>query len=186
AAIKERDKDVGDHGKKAEAMIAQAHAEAAKAQMELYAYQISQSTIRAPYDGILLKGDLTTRIGQKLQLGEELHEMAPNDRLRVEAKVAERDIQNVKLGAAGRLATDALPMDKYTFHVSRIIPVAKAEEGASEFVVYGEPDSAEAAEGHPDWRPGMAGEIRIDVGHKRLAWIWTHRLIDFLRLKLWM
>ena len=39
----------------------------------------------------------------------------------------------------------------------------------------------------PDFiRPGMAGEARIDAGHKRLAWIWTHRLIDFLRLKLWI
>jgi len=32
----------------------------------------------------------------------------------------------------------------------------------------------------------MAGEARIDAGHKRIVWIWTHRLIDFLRLKLWM
>ena len=185
AAIKERDKDMGDR-KKAEAMIAQARAEAAQAEVDLYAYQISQSTIRAPYDGVLLKGDLTTRIGQKLQLGEELHEIAPNDRLRIEAKVAERDIQNVKLGAEGRFATDALPMDKFNFHVARIIPVGKAEEGASEFIVYGEPDSVDAAEGRPVWRPGMAGEVRIDVGHRRLVWIWTHRLIDFLRLKLWM
>ena len=27
---------------------------------------------------------------------------------------------------------------------------------------------------------------RIDVAPRRLVWIWTHRLIDFLRLKLWM
>ena len=34
-------------------------------------------------------------------------------------------------------------------------------------------------------KPGMAGEARIDAGNKRLVWIWTHRLVDFLRLKLW-
>jgi multidrug resistance efflux pump len=186
AAMKERDKDLGDRGKTADAMIAQAHADSAKAQMDLYAYQISQSTITSPFDGLLLKGDLNSRRGQKLQLGEELFEVTPNDRLRLEATVAERDIQNVKIGAKGHLATDALPMDKYTFTVTRIIPVPKAEEGASNFMVYGEADDAEAATGHPDWRPGMAGEVRIDVGQKRLVWIWTHRLIDFLRLKLWM
>jgi hypothetical protein len=135
---------------------------------------------------LLLKGDLTTRLGQKVQLGEDLFDLAPNDLLRLEANVAERDIQNVKIGATGNLATDALPMDKYTFLVTRIIPVPKAEEGASTFIVYGEADPAEMAAGHPDWRPGMAGEVRIDVGHRRLAWIWTHRLLDFLRLKLWM
>jgi hypothetical protein len=32
----------------------------------------------------------------------------------------------------------------------------------------------------------MAGEARINAGNKRLVWIWTHRLVDFLRLKLWM
>jgi hypothetical protein len=121
-----------------------------------------------------------------MQLGEELFEVVPNDVLRLEAKVAERDIQDVKVGASGRLATNALPMDGYDFHVTRIIPVAKAEEGSSEFMVYGEADPAEAAAGHPDWRPGMAGEVRIHVGNRRVIWIWTHRLIDFLRLKLWM
>ena len=38
-----------------------------------------------------------------------------------------------------------------------------------------------------DWmRAGMAGEARVDVEKRRLVWIWTHRLIDFLKLKLWM
>jgi hypothetical protein len=35
-------------------------------------------------------------------------------------------------------------------------------------------------------RPGMAGEARIDAGRKRLIWTWTHRLIDWMRLKLWI
>jgi hypothetical protein len=42
------------------------------------------------------------------------------------------------------------------------------------------------AQKNPGWRPGMAGEARVDVKHRPLIWIWTHRLIDFLRLKLWM
>jgi hypothetical protein len=52
--------------------------------------------------------------------------------------------------------------------------------------VYGEADANDVAQKNPVWRPGMAGEARIDVENRRLAWIWTHRLIDFLRLKLWM
>jgi hypothetical protein len=32
----------------------------------------------------------------------------------------------------------------------------------------------------------MAGEARVDVEPRRVIWTWTHRLIDFLKLKLWM
>ena len=38
----------------------------------------------------------------------------------------------------------------------------------------------------PSWLPGMIGEARLDVDKRPWMWIWTHRLIDFLRLKLWM
>ena len=183
SAMQEYWKDLGDRtGKVAEANIALEKAKAAKAYMELYQSQIDQSTIRAPYEGLILKGDLTPKIGQKLQLGEELFDLAPNNSLRAELSVHERDIENVKLGAVGRLATDALPMDKYTLHVTRVIPVPDAKEGANNFTVYAETDSTD----HPAWKPGMTGEARIDVEPKRLVWIWTHRLIDFLRLKLWM
>jgi hypothetical protein len=32
----------------------------------------------------------------------------------------------------------------------------------------------------------MTGEARINVRPESLAWIWTHKAVDFLRLKLWM
>jgi hypothetical protein len=31
----------------------------------------------------------------------------------------------------------------------------------------------------------MSGIAKVNVGERSLAWIGTHRLIDFLRLKLW-
>ena len=71
-------------------------------------------------------------------------------------------------------------------YLAGIIPVPQAKEGANSFIVYAEANTPTDAEGRPLWRPGMAGEARIDVAPRRLAWIWTHRLIDFLRLKLWM
>ena len=35
------------------------------------------------------------------------------------------------------------------------------------------------------WRPGMAGVAKINTGQRSLLWIFTHRLEDFLRMKLW-
>jgi hypothetical protein len=31
----------------------------------------------------------------------------------------------------------------------------------------------------------MTGLAQIEVGDRRIIWIWTHRLMDTLRLKLW-
>ena len=38
----------------------------------------------------------------------------------------------------------------------------------------------------PMWRPGMMGEARVDVQKRPMIWIWTHRLVDWARLKVWM
>lgn len=173
-------------GKLADALAAQYRAEAAKAEAQLYGYQKDHSRIVASQGGTILKGDLSEKIGSRLQAGEDMFQITPDDRLRPELTVSERDIQDVKVGASGRIATDALPMDKFGFKVTRIIPLGEAKEGSNSFVVYGEMDPSEVAQKHPTWRPGMAGEARVDVEHRTLIWIWTHRLVDFLRLKLWM
>jgi hypothetical protein len=34
-------------------------------------------------------------------------------------------------------------------------------------------------------RPGMEGVGKVEIGSRRLIWIWTHELIDWARLKLW-
>jgi len=177
----------GEVGKNAEAGIAERRADQAQAELDLYNVQIAQSAIVAPFDGLILKGDLSSHQGQKVQLGEDLFEIARNDKLRAELNVPERDVQNVKIGASGKLATDSLPMDRYPLTVTRIIPVPDQKEGSNSFTVYADADMSYSANGHePLWRPGMAGEARIDVAPRRLVWIWTHRLIDFLRLKLWL
>jgi hypothetical protein len=37
-----------------------------------------------------------------------------------------------------------------------------------------------------DWlRPGMSGIARLNAGDRTLAWRATHRIIDFIRMRLW-
>jgi hypothetical protein len=84
-------------------------------------------------------------------------------------------------GWTGKLATNSLPGQDIQFKIERIVPLGDAKDAENTFKVY-----AILGEQPGFIRPGMAGEARIDAGHRRLAWIWTHRLVDFLRLKLWM
>jgi len=64
--------------------------------------------------------------------------------------------------------------------VERVTPISTAEDGRNYFRV-------EAALEEPvaTLRPGMQGIAKIDAGDRRLLWIWTHELIDWLRLSTW-
>jgi len=35
-------------------------------------------------------------------------------------------------------------------------------------------------------RPGMRGVAKVGVNERRLAWIWTHDLLRWLQIRLWV
>jgi len=181
--------------KATEEQIYAAQLKQAEAERDLLQYQISRATIVAPFDGVVLKGELEDKINAPVKEGDVLLEVGPLRDLKVELNVNERDIQFIKDGRddknqplpddkkqKGMLATTSSPSEKFGFKVDRIVPMGEAKEGANGFKVYATLD----APSQPEWRPGMQGESRLDVEKKPLAWVWTHRLIDFVRLKLWL
>src|SRR6185436_20165199 len=99
-----------------------------------------------------------------------------------EITVPEREIQMVREGKPGLIATTAMPGITRKIMIDQIIPTPNVKEGGNNFKVYATIED----EFSSDWRPGMAGEARIDFEKRPLAWIWTHRLIDWVRLKVWM
>jgi hypothetical protein len=180
--FKEAEKDRADD-KTAEAQIALDKAAQAGAQVAYLQSQIARALIRAPRDGQILKGDLEDKLGAPVKLGDPLFEIGSPRNLHVELSVSDRDMLDIWPKQHGRFATNALPDGKYDFVVDYIIPMGEAKEGGNVFKVYGTIDQSNISD---SWRPGMAGEARVDVGHKQIAWIWTHRLMDFIKLKLWL
>ncbi|MDB5305103.1 MAG: HlyD family secretion protein [Phycisphaerales bacterium] len=180
--LKEAEKDRGDH-KPAEMQIALDKARQAEAQWHYLQSQIDRAIIRAPRDGQILKGDLEDKLGAPVKTGDPLFEIGAPENLRVELSVSDRDMLDIKPNQTGRFATNALPDGKYDFTVDRIIPLGEPKEGGNVFKVYGTINASQVSE---SWRPGMAGEARVNVERRRIIWIWTHRLVDFLKLKLWM
>ena len=51
--------------------------EQAKAQMDLYDEQVSRAAIRAPFDGVVVKGDLSQSLGSAVKRGDVLFELTP-------------------------------------------------------------------------------------------------------------
>jgi RND family efflux transporter MFP subunit len=174
-------KDVADPEKQAEAETDAAEIKIANTAAALYQDELDRAQIVAPFDGIVLKGDLTDQEGTPKKEGEELFVVAADNSLRAQMTVSDRDIQDLKVGQHGMLATTSKPTDRYAFTIDRIVPLGEPKEGENVFTVYARLDKQ-----MPSWSPGLAGEARIDIQKKPLGWIWTHKLIEYLKLKLWM
>ncbi|MGR8919672.1 MAG: HlyD family efflux transporter periplasmic adaptor subunit [Gammaproteobacteria bacterium] len=165
---------------RAEAAINKARLEKASSQLDLIEAQIERSRVVAPFDGIVIAGDLSRSMGAPVSRGDVLFEIAPLDDYRVELEVDERAIADVEVGQTGRLVLTALPHERRTFTIDKIIGVAESGEGQNAFRVEAVVDGDLA-----HMRPGMHGIGKIGVGERPLIWVWTHALVDRVRLWLW-
>jgi hypothetical protein len=41
-------------------------------------------------------------------------------------------------------------------------------------------------ETYPWMRPGMEGVAKVSVGKRRYVWIWTRKIINWIRMKFWL
>lgn len=178
-----RASDAEAQRKYGEAKIARAEAETARASADFYAKLIERHVIRAPIDGEVLRGDLMDKRDTIVKQGDALMEVGVRDQLEVELQVAERDIQDVMAGETGYLATKSQPTQKHKFTITRVVPVGDADQGRQDnvFKAYATLDTSD-----PSWLPGLEGEAKVDVERRTAASIWTKRVIDFIRLKLWV
>ena len=83
-------------------------------------------------------------------------------------------------GQTGDLVLAALPGQSQALAIKRVTSVAVAEEGRNFFRV-----EAELAEKTAPLRPGMEGVARVQTDRESLLWVWTHRLVDWVRLTAW-
>ena len=165
---------------RAKITIGSARIAQAEAQLKLVEEQRARLTLQAPFSGTLVSGDLSRALGAPLERGQLLFEIVPNDAYRVSLQVDEHDMAGLEPGQQGRLRLAGLPDTAIPFEITRIVPVASAEQGTNHFRVEGE--LKEIPEG---LRPGMQGVAKVVTGRGSLLWSWTRELTDRLRLWLW-
>lgn len=172
-ALAERDR--------ARAGILAAQIQQADAQIKLLDEQLKRIIVTAPFDGIVVSGDLSQSLGAPVERGDILFEVAPLNSYRVILKVDERDIGEVIQEQTGLLALTGMPGDVIEIHVDKITPISTAEEGRNYFRV----EASLLAEPPAMLRPGMEGVGKIDAGSRRLVWIWTHKISSWFRMFFW-
>lgn len=165
---------------RAEMRIVKARLDQAEAQLALVDAQLARIEAKAPFAGVVVSGDLSQSLGAPVERGEVLFQIAPLQQYRLVLKVDERDIDAVATGQQGKLALASGDGEVLPFVVEKITPVAAVVDGRNTFRV-----EARLLQTLELLRPGMEGIGKISIERRKLGWIWTHSLLDWLRLRLW-
>jgi len=116
---------------------------------------------------------------ERHRLQQALDALAPGDQARrgeLTARIAELDKK-----PHGRLAALGHAGRHFDFVIERITPVARPDEGKNVF-----PVRVKLLETSPWMRPGMTGVAEINIDQRPYIYIWTRRLVNWVRMKLWL
>lgn len=163
-----------------EARILKAQIAESDAQIALIDAQLDRIEVKAPFDGLVIAGDLSQAIGSGVRRGDRLFSVAPLDGYRVVLEVDEADIREVGEAQTGTLVVSSLPDLKLPYTVERVTPISTSDEGRNFFRVEARLDAAD-----PRLRPGMEGVGKTSVDERLLIEIWSRRLVDWVRLFAW-
>ncbi|MCG2593740.1 HlyD family efflux transporter periplasmic adaptor subunit [Ramlibacter sp. XY19] len=166
---------------RAQALMASSQLEQARAQLALVEEQIARTVLVAPFDAVIVTGDLSQKLGAPVERGQSLFELAPLSSFRVALMVDEHDFAAVQPGQRGKLTVNSMPGASFPFEVTKVTAVNEARDGKNTFRV-----EAKMVGDYGRLRPGMKGVGKIEIGERNLAWIWTHSLVDRIRLWFWL
>lgn len=165
-----------------EMQVAEAQVSQGQARLQQTQQRLMAAAATSPMDGVVIEGEPGKNLGGAVRRGDTVVKIAALSALYVEAAVSERDLSRIQEGQRTRLSLLAQPSQTHELVVRRIIPQASVVDGVNAFPVRLELEEAPGAW----WRPGMTGVAKISVGWRPLAWIATHRLVDYLRVALWI
>lgn len=170
---------------RAKANIIASQLEQADAQLNMVERQLKRTSLVAPFDGIVVSGDLSQRIDGAVEQGEVLFEIAPLNSYRVILQVVEYRIGDVRPGQRGELILPARTDAKYGFTVEKVTPISSQKEGQNHFRVEAKLDAVAGGAVDETLRPGMEGAGKISVDTRKLVAVWTRDMVDWVRLKVW-
>ncbi len=142
--------------------------------------RIAECVVRAPQAGIIVAGDLREQIGNVLARGTPFYRIATGGDWKLELRVGENDVEDIKAGLIGSFALNARPNTRHDLEVSTVSPQVTTVDQRAVCVA-----EARVALPHSWVRPGMEGIARVHVGSRRLWWIVLHRAIDRVYMAVW-
>jgi multidrug efflux pump subunit AcrA (membrane-fusion protein) len=157
-----------------------AKAAQSRAQLGMVEAQLARYQVRAPFDGIVLQGDLTRSLGAPVRAGDTLMTIAPEGDFRIILDVDERDIARLSREQTGELSLSARAGERLPIRLVRLSPTAVIRDGRNVFEVEATPQTVDAG-----LRPGYHGVAKVDAGERPLWRVLFERPLRWLGQQLW-
>jgi biotin carboxyl carrier protein len=170
-------------GDRAQAAVAQSKVSEAKAQLALIEQQIERATLVAPFDGVVIQGDLRQQLGAPVKRGDPLLTLAPGLDWRVVVEVDESDVAQVQRGQTAELRLAAMPGQAIALVVERVTPVARSTAEGVRYEIEAKPTGLGA--GLTGLRPGLQGVAKINLSDRPLLWRWGVHAWHWVRMAVW-
>ncbi len=163
-------------GNIAESQIAAEEIERLDAEISLIQSRLDNLEIRSPIDGVVISGDLEDAEGATMEIGQQLFEIGPLNRMLVEIRVPDNEIKFVAKEMPVRVRLNAFPFKTWQGKISKIHTRSELIDDNNVFVVEIEVENLESR-----LRPGMIGKARITSNARPLGWNLFHHSFDSLR-----
>ncbi len=151
-----------------------------EATYDYLAEQIDRTSIFATISGIVSTHHLRDRVGEYLEVGDELCRIVDYRTMLLEIPVSEKDVAHVNVGDRVKFRARSIPELAFHGRVTEIAPVATQNDNHTVFVVTTEVDNQDEI-----LRPGMTGNAKIYCGKRSFLYLWTRQLIKFIRVEFW-
>ncbi len=132
--------------------------------------------IRSPIDGLVVSGDLDQVEGAALQLGQNLFEIGPLDKMLVEVEVLEDQIRFVHPQSPVSIKFNAFPFRTWKGEIKKIHRRSEIIDNKNVFIAEVEIDNLLG-----ELQPGMQGHVKVSNGWACIGWILLHRSWDNVR-----
>jgi len=164
---------------RSEAALNLARLEEAQAQLALVEAELQRHRVNAPYDGVVVDGDLSQRIGAPVNQGAPLMTVARSGARRVIVEIDEHDIGRIAAGQTGHVRVSAWPWDAQRIRIESVTPLVQFREGRRVYDVRASFVDAPSDE----FRPGLIGSARVLTG--RSPWLWQATQGVAQRMRMW-
>ena len=142
---------------------------------------LERTKIYASISGTLTTYRFEEKIGDFLEEGADVCEIANDDKVVVEMPVAEKDIDVIELGQAVKFKVRGYPTRSFRATVDEIAPVATSDGVTASILLRAYVDNDDRI-----LKPGMTGVAKVYCGMSFVANVLTRDLVRFVRTEFWL
>lgn len=138
--------------------------------------------LTAPVTGSILTPRIQEKVGEHLERGDVLCEIARLDPAHVEVQVPEEEVGNLRVGTKAKIKVLSFPNTQFHGKILTVAPEGTSVPGkATSFTVTVECANADLA-----LLAGMTGRAKLEAGSSPLLWNFLRPLGRAIRMKFWI